>query len=1578
MPLSPEEKRKLLQDAGYDPDQFDIIPEADYQASKRSTLGVVGTELGSQVGGLAGAASAATLASPLLEMSVGPQAAVTLPAYAGAILLGGLGGGKLQDALENAYMSPEGKAALNEKRAANRTQNPKRTMATDLGSQLLLGRPSPAVLGKAASGAGKLISGAGTLERALNPAEINALKAVGAGAGLGAGIEGANQVMQGHFDPGALAAQTAIGGLATEPTMLAKGLGKFVAGAGNKIVGRDIFAEPKATDLNDVARELPAMLHVDNEGKIVSGIKPKETAEVIADPDKVTVENNIVPEEIPTALRVQPEGGEFDKALGDFRNQLAEQGYKSYKTDSGEHFLAPDAAKDYEARIANKVAPEEALKGVLEAGHKNPLQLALEEVRGRTEEPAKDIFANERGELEDARVARQIDERQLGVGDQAKAITRQEIAAKDSPVEQLRAMLEGSKPIKSDVNITAKQNEAIRLLRKQHPQANLQDIVNAVKSKTVDTLGGEKGQAAEAPAGTPIDDYTRQFAVSRGLDVATAAEPLSLVSDPATRLAGKTFDSSTEAASKGIVGVDPAVANPDTASHELLHTAVRAMAALAENGDAQAARVYKAITSAAGGEEAVVQASGVKLAKLLEGKEKGANALDMLATSLRFRLGGEVTPERLSSYLANLTRSTGANLGKLSQIKSGEQAASIYPPILGIPHKIATEKGRSFGDLWTKVATGIDSPLTKLESIGNKTPEMSAVTNYAIARLRNNVVRAKELTGTYETAYHKIIYGDDVKSFFIDGLPGGDKIAEKMTGLTEEKKRLINDYLIIQDKMRPLVPKGTSTELSLEPIEGQRYAMERLKLAEADPLVMEKAKAIQDNVYIPVQQDSINAGMLVNDNGVWRQARSQGDYSNAKLSRSLAEAFIKRPGETESQAGKKYIHDYWLNREVLKATESGLSGPELTDFIAKTKEKVASDFDDYIKAIGGGYPSNSPQYFAALGRAAGRGLPIGAIEPDLSSRINGYIRRSANAIAFHENVQADPHMRAILNIPDQTGSKTTNNHVLPDGTIIDNSSNAVVHSGALSDIIGAGADFPSTAENLLKTVGRGATSSWMGFPSGLRDIASSIVRDFAYLRAQDLPSIYYESFKNFGKFFGESFEMGVNKSQHSQLEFGEATLNSGLETINNFSNFISQIQGRDLLEKVARGWAYGKGRAAADLFAAIPEGQNPVLDRLWNILASDTPGLSTSRGTPAFNELAKKRIAARYTEAIQGTYDIRNLPAISQKGPLSLAFTLQRWNLEMMNRFRREMIAPTLQAGKIWNQNKTDANFRKFQGELQPLVQYTLAAVLGGVGIKEMTQLLTNRLSEQPTNDELRATKHDTMDLSDPQVMSKWITNMETAGYAGFLGQSLSTVVNSLMSTPGRGDFGSLPVYEFASSTASTIRDFITSIETPEDIVNKLPILANQLAKNNLQNYRSIIGYADSELSDSQDARRNQRVFSRLSGDNVPAPQRGNAFADTENKNLDTARTPEDAKAALMAAVEKLKIRVAAAKTPEEKQAVLASEIRKIKLPAKSYFPSTDNPKLGAFINFLKANGQLVPQVEQEKGRERNKAMTGR
>jgi hypothetical protein len=754
--------------------------------------------------------------------------------------------------------------------------------------------------------------------------------------------------------------------------------------------------------------------------------------------------------------------------------------------------------------------------------------------------------------------------------------------------------------------------------------------------------------------------------------------------------------------------------------------------------------------------------------------------------------------------------------------------------------------------------------------------------------------------------------------------------------------------------------------------------MKRFQQAQADPKVVQFAQDIQDNVLIPLQQASIASGRLVNDNGRWRQAKSQGDYNPNTAGKRVMEILLKESGTPEARNIKKYISDYWLNHQVLKAVDAGMAGQQLVEFTAKAKEEVASDLDNWLKARSGAIPSASPQYYAALGKAAGRGLPIGAIEPDLNTRLTSYIRRSGTDIAYHQNIQADPHMRAILNIPDQTGSKLMNNHVLPDGTIVDNNSNALVHSSALASILSGYADFPTTIEQGIKTVSRAATSSWMGLPSGLRDLASSVVRDFAYVRAQDIPSMYYDSFKNFGKFFGESFEMGVNKSRHSQLEFGEATLNTGLDAINKFSDAVSQLQGRDALEKIARGWAYAKGRHIADMFAAIPEGENPVLDRLWNILSNNTPGLTETRGTSAFNELARKDIAARYVEAIQGTYDIRNLPAISQKGPLSLAFTLQRWNLEMMNRFRREMIEPTIRAGKVWNQNKTDANFRKFQGELQPLVQYTLAAVLGGVGIKEMTQLLTNRLSEQPTNDELRATKHDTMDLSDPQVMSKWITNMETAGYAGFLGQSLSTVVNSLMSTPGRGDFGSLPVYEFASSTASTIRDFVTSIETPEDIVHKLPILANQLAKNNLQNYRSIISYADSETTASQNARRNQRVFSRLSGDNVPAPQRGNAFTDTENKNLDTARTPEDAKAALMAAVEKLKIRVAAARTPEEKQVVLASEIRKIKLPAKSYFPSTDNPKLGAFIDFLKANGQLAPQIEQEKGRERNKAMTGR
>jgi hypothetical protein len=220
--MTEEEKRRLLLQYGYNPDEYDLVEPIEYYKSETTRPSAVGTGLKQSIGPTAGALYGAKKGATLLR-PLGPRA-MAIGGFTGGVI-GAIGGGLGQDVVEEAVLEEADKTALNLERQAAAQKYPYTTFLAQSAPSGFVAGPSLTTL-KALPGAIK-----NAPLRTMTALEKHALTSAGIGSGLEAGIEAGSQIVRGEdLDYGRIGLAGLVGGTLTEPTSL----------------GRKIFDTPKA------------------------------------------------------------------------------------------------------------------------------------------------------------------------------------------------------------------------------------------------------------------------------------------------------------------------------------------------------------------------------------------------------------------------------------------------------------------------------------------------------------------------------------------------------------------------------------------------------------------------------------------------------------------------------------------------------------------------------------------------------------------------------------------------------------------------------------------------------------------------------------------------------------------------------------------------------------------------------------------------------------------------------------------------------------------------------------------------------------------------------------------------------------------------------------------------------------------------------------------------------------------------------------------------------------------------------------------------------------------------------------
>jgi len=468
------------------------------------------------------------------------------------------------------------------------------------------------------------------------------------------------------------------------------------------------------------------------------------------------------------------------------------------------------------------------------------------------------------------------------------------------------------------------------------------------------------------------------------------------------------------------------------------------------------------------------------------------------------------------------------------------------------------------------------------------------------------------------------------------------------------------------------------------------------------------------------------------------------------------------------------------------------------------------------------------------------------------------------------------------------------------------------------------------SELLGRTANRFVVSHWLGVMSGVRDAFSAYVFALPHLRVVDM-HLMLTSIKDIKRSWDQSFLTGVNAKKINRIDFNTETHNRLADHVNRWTDFVSVVGGRALLEQSTRALQFGLGRAAVMQQMGLAKGTSITADRTLRRL-SEMSGVDANllrrhadkadnmdaspEGTPLKDrkEAVKEelliregdrvelkpdvvdkmldRMAASWVEMNQGTYDVRGVPLWTLHGPMSLFTSLARWNIEKFNMMKTEIVRPMID-----------------EGDYRPLIKSTLGALFTGTLLIEISELINNKFRANPTM--LESVREE-----DPEEIAYAVA--DALNYAGYFGLASALMNDTAIAIsrgqrPGTGGIV-FPAFDFISD--SLVEPMF--IDLPAAVSEGAPFMPtfgkafHDVVKNTMQTYRIAMQWTlDSEETSKKNIRRDLRIFRRFEGvrGTPPISGMGNRYLRPETRAFKEAETLEESVERLPAAFEEQRVR---------------------------------------------------------------------
>jgi hypothetical protein len=248
---------------------------------------------------------------------------------------------------------------------------------------------------------------------------------------------------------------------------------------------------------------------------------------------------------------------------------------------------------------------------------------------------------------------------------------------------------------------------------------------------------------------------------------------------------------------------------------------------------------------------------------------------------------------------------------------------------------------------------------------------------------------------------------------------------------------------------------------------------------------------------------------------------------------------------------------------------------------------------------------------------------------------------------------------------------------------------------------------------------------------------------------------WMSSWKNIKQGWNDAYKTGRNRMNFNALEWDEA--NDITDGIRRLRDLVGTAGGRNIMEKISRARVMSEGRyLATDYAARAAEGKLSRQGyKFFNDFGKDIDWKSGKLG-----EKDILKIAARYVDSVQGTYDPRGTDFRVREGALGPYLSLSRWSIEKLNNFNKHVIQEVP------------------KGNWTPLLMSTLGMFIGGSAVNQVREMLSKRKQKQATWEELAAAKSEGESVA-PDVVYKLAALASASAYAGILGDLTKSVLDA-------------------------------------------------------------------------------------------------------------------------------------------------------------------------------------------------------
>jgi hypothetical protein len=506
------------------------------------------------------------------------------------------------------------------------------------------------------------------------------------------------------------------------------------------------------------------------------------------------------------------------------------------------------------------------------------------------------------------------------------------------------------------------------------------------------------------------------------------------------------------------------------------------------------------------------------------------------------------------------------------------------------------------------------------------------------------------------------------------------------------------------------------------------------------------------------------------------------------------------------------------------------------------RNKAIADFETERSVILAPFDPSAPATFAGARKPQGRPLPESWGELNFRDLLESYNRRSAKDYAAQMALERSPEVMTALGSQKMHNDQPIPAAILQNTPII--STDPSVQS-VLREFSGRPLQTPG---KFVRGIGSFASALALQTVSRIGDIGGTVTKPLAYVGLGDYATYMSgmaDKLSNWSQLQLRSIESGLNNpNAHQNFRQAISVGDDAGKYMKRFVNSIGSLTLSNKLESIARTLAQAQGEMIVSINKRKAMTGDKDAVRFLDTLNADW---RTTNDTD---------LAGQFGLLMQGSYDMRQLPAWFLESGAAPYLTWSKWSMSQMNNFRKFAVEPAM------------------QGDFKPLIAQLLVGMAGGGAIEEIQEWLNNKESKAINWSELQSWAEQNegeLGSDGGQLLTQKLLMMaQKTGTFGFAGDLMLLPVNALVGDT-QGVIGAYPALELTTDLAKNIGGALGAIDKGEDVGLVLKRFGKNMIVGKTQVLRVISNWADELENEGAENlrsadRRKQRLFDELNG----------------------------------------------------------------------------------------------------------------